>query len=100
MLTGDNEEVANIVSKELNIDKVIANVTPKEKNTFIKKYKEQGKKVMMIGDGINDAPALATADIGVSLETASDIATNTADVIILKNDLTRITSLVILLKIN
>ena len=98
MLTGDNEEVANLVGKELGIDKVIANVRPKDKSKVIKEYKEKGKMVMMVGDGINDAPALALADIGISLEGASDIATNTADVIILKNDLTRIVSLVIISK--
>lgn len=98
MLTGDNEEVANIVGKELGIDNIVANVTPKEKANLINKLKNENKKIMMVGDGINDAPSLALADIGVSLEGASDIATNTADVIILKNNLTRIVSLVIISK--
>lgn len=98
MLTGDNEEVANIVGKELGIDNIVANVTPKEKANLINKLKIENKKIMMVGDGINDAPSLALANIGVSLEGASDIATNTADVIILKNNLTRIVSLVIISK--
>lgn len=98
MLTGDNEDTALLVGKELGIDEVISDVTPKEKANLINSLKESGKKVMMVGDGINDAPSLALADIGVSLEGASDIATNTADVIILKNDLTRIISLVIISK--
>lgn len=98
MLTGDNEEVAYIVGREVGIDNIVANVTPKEKAKLIRNLKKEGKKIMMVGDGINDAPALALADIGVSLEGASDIATNTADVIILKNNLTRIVSLVIISK--
>jgi len=98
MLTGDNKDTALLVSKELGINEVVANVTPKEKASLIEDLKENGKKIMMVGDGINDAPALALADIGVSLEGASDIATNTADVLILKNDLTRIVSLVIISK--
>ena len=98
MLTGDNEAAAKIVAKELKVDRVIADVPPKEKSKVIKELKKQGKMIMMVGDGINDAPSLALADIGVSLEGASDIATNSADIILLKNNLTRIVSLVIISK--
>lgn len=98
MLTGDNKEVANLVAKELGITEVFAEVMPKDKRDLINQLKKQGKKVMMIGDGINDAPSLALADIGISVKGATDIATNSASVIFLRNDLTSILDLVIISK--
>ena len=98
MLTGDNKEVANLVARELGITEVIAEVMPKDKRDVINKLKVEGNKVMMIGDGINDAPSLALADIGISFKGATNIATNSADVILLRNDLTSILDLVIISK--
>lgn len=87
MLTGDNEEVANKVAQEIGITKVIANVVPSEKAKIIKEIKSKKKIVMMCGDGINDSPALANSDIGVSVQSGTDIAMDSSDVILMKNDL-------------
>lgn len=97
MLTGDNEITARIVAKELEVHEVIANVLPKDKTNKIKELINCGKIVMMIGDGINDAPSLATANIGVSISSGTDIANNSADVILMSNNLV---SLVHLIKIS
>ena len=93
ILTGDNETTSNIIAKELGIKEVIANVLPKEKETFIKEQKEKQHKVMMIGDGINDAPSLANSDIGLSLSSGTDIAIDSADVILTHDDLSDIIKL-------
>ena len=74
MLTGDNKETAGKIGKELGITKVISNVLPSQKSETIKKLKEDGNRVMMCGDGINDSPALTNADIGVSVKSGTDIA--------------------------
>ena len=97
MLTGDNILTAKAVAKELGINKVIANVLPKDKTNKIRDLMKSGKNVMMIGDGINDAPSLATADIGVCVSSGTDIANNSADVILMSNNLI---SLVHLIKIS
>lgn len=97
MLTGDNKETATKIAKELGIDNIISNVMPKEKTNEIKKLLNDNKKVMMIGDGINDAPSLKTASIGVSISSGTDIATNSADIILMNNNLI---SLLNLLKIS
>ena len=93
MLTGDNEITANIIAKSIGIKDVIANVSPKDKSNKIKELKAKGLKVMMVGDGINDAPSLSLADIGVSLNSAIDIAADSADVILMRNDLNSINKL-------
>ena len=93
MLTGDNEVTANIIAKELGIDKVIANVLPSEKEKEIKKLINNNHKVMMVGDGINDAPSLASATIGVSVNSGTDIAGDSSDVILMQDDLSKIVSL-------
>ena len=93
MLTGDNEITANIIAKSIGIKEVIANVSPKDKSNKIKELKNKGLKVMMVGDGINDAPSLSLADIGVSLNSAIDIAVDSADVILMRNDLNSIYNL-------
>ena len=94
MLTGDNKETAEKIAKEIGITKIYANVLPKEKVQVIKQLKEENKYVMMCGDGINDSPALATADIGVSVNSGTDIAMDSSDVILTKNDLNSILNLI------
>ena len=94
MLTGDNEQTAQMIADEIGITKVIADVVPSQKSDIIKKLKNEGKKVMMCGDGINDSPALANADIGVSVNSGTDIAMDSSDVILMKNDLSRILDLI------
>ena len=90
MLTGDNAVTAQIIADSIGINEVIANVSPKDKSLEIKELRHQGLKVMMVGDGINDAPSLSGADIGVSLNSAIDIAADSADVILMRNDLNSI----------
>ena len=94
MLTGDNKETAEKIAEDLKITEVISNVLPSEKTEMIKKLKQENKNVMMCGDGINDSPALATADIGVSIKSGTDIAMDSADVILTKNDLESIIKLI------
>ena len=93
MLTGDNEIAADIIAKSIGIKEVIANVSPKDKSNKIKELKNKGFKVMMVGDVINDAPSLSLADIGVSLNSAIDIAADSAGVILMRNDLNSIYNL-------
>ena len=93
MLSGDNETTANIIAKELGIIKVIANVLPNEKEKVIKELINNNHKVMMVGDGINDAPSLASSTIGVSVNSGTDIAGDSADVILMQDDLSKIVSL-------
>lgn len=90
MLTGDNEITAQVIAKELGIKEVIANVLPKEKSEKIKELMNNNKYVMMVGDGINDAVSLITANIGVALSSGTDIANNSADVILMNNNLINI----------
>ena len=86
MLTGDSEEVANWVAEELGIDDYFARVLPDKKAEKIKLLKEQGYKVAMVGDGVNDAPALVTADVGVAIGAGTDVAIESADIILVRND--------------
>ena len=94
MLTGDNKETAEKIAKEIGITKVISDVLPTEKSNTIKKLKEENKFVMMCGDGINDSPALAISNIGVSVNSGTDIAMDSSDVILTKNDLSTIINLI------
>lgn len=94
MLTGDNTQTAEKIAKEIGITTVISNVTPREKTEVVKKLKEKGKYVMMCGDGINDSPALASSNIGVSVNSGTDIAIDSSDVILTKNDLNSILNLI------
>ena len=94
MLTGDNQKVGDWVAKQLNIDEVYAEVLPNEKSDQIKKIKEKGWKVAMTGDGINDAPALATADLGIAIGAGTDVAMESADVVLVKSNPKDVVSLI------
>ena len=94
MLTGDNTQTAEKIAKEIGITTVISNVTPREKTEVVKKLKVEGKYVMMCGDGINDSPALASSNIGVSVNSGTDIAMDSSDVILARNDLNSILNLI------
>jgi Cu+-exporting ATPase len=87
MLTGDNERTAKAIASSLNIDQVIANVRPDEKEKVIEKLQAEGRKVAMVGDGINDAPALAKADVGIAIGSGTDVAKETGGIILIKDDL-------------
>ena len=88
MLTGDNSNVANAIGKEVGIDQVIAGVLPTQKAAGIKKLQDQGSKVAFVGDGINDAPALSTADVGIAMGSGTDIAIESGGIVLVQNDLT------------
>ncbi len=87
LLTGDNERTAATVGARLGVDEVIAGVLPEGKADVVSRLKEGGKKVLMVGDGINDSPALAAADVGLAIGNGSDIAIETADVVLMKSDI-------------
>ncbi|MFA0981295.1 HAD-IC family P-type ATPase, partial [Staphylococcus aureus] len=86
MLTGYNNEVAHAVAKELGISDVHAQLMPEDKESIIKDYQSDGNKVMMVGDGINDAPSLIRADIGIAIGAGTDVAVDSGDIILVKSN--------------